>query len=228
MAWYAKPSGPYAPRTPEGTGNIREINDILSGEGYTTEAISGVIGNMIAESGLNPWRWQSDAVNYAAGYGLFQYTPASSYFEKCSGLAAYAPNLSVTGVTEGAKPTDGIAQVIGFVDNLLGKWIRGCWRSYWDPQDYPDYYALRKTVLNAYGDGNNLTQKQFSKINNIRDATFSFLACFEGPAVPHLEQREVNAVIAYEIITGHEPPTPPPRPVSQRHLPIWMMIRYKK
>lgn len=45
----------------------------------TTEAIAGMLGNMQAESGINPGAWQGYTVNYNRGYGLVQWTPATNY-----------------------------------------------------------------------------------------------------------------------------------------------------
>lgn len=53
--------------------------------GWTLNAIAGILGNMEAESTLNPGRWQSDDVgNTSGGYGLVQWTPATKYFEWCT------------------------------------------------------------------------------------------------------------------------------------------------
>ena len=48
--------------------------------GCSDGAVAGILGNMQAESGLIPDRWQSDRVgNNAGGYGLVQWTPATKY-----------------------------------------------------------------------------------------------------------------------------------------------------
>lgn len=52
--------------------------------GWTLNAVAGVLGNMQAESSINPGRWQSDNIgNMSGGYGLVQWTPASSYIDWC-------------------------------------------------------------------------------------------------------------------------------------------------
>lgn len=52
----------------------------LTAQGWTVEAISGLLGNMEWESSINPGRWQSNNVgNYSGGYGLVQWTPATNY-----------------------------------------------------------------------------------------------------------------------------------------------------
>ena len=65
--------------------NAKYIHSFLNSNGWSLNAVAAILGNMQAESGLNPGRWQSDAVgNTAAGYGLVQWTPATKYFEWCN------------------------------------------------------------------------------------------------------------------------------------------------
>ena len=201
--WNAKPSGAYALESAKGKENILEISKVFAERGYTDEAKAGVTGNVMAESGLNPWRWQSDTVNTSAGYGLFQFTPASSYLNKANSLEYYAPNMSTSEVTEGAKPTDGIAQLVAFDTDLLGKWNPYLWRPYWDKTEYADLYQIA----------------QFRQINVIYDATLAFLGCYEGPAVPNMGARLTYAEAAYEIIHGS------PFPTGRKGMPVWMMCR---
>lgn len=64
--------------------NVTYIYRYLSIRGWTINAICGMLGNIQAESSINPGRWQSDNVgNYSGGYGLVQWTPASKYTEWC-------------------------------------------------------------------------------------------------------------------------------------------------
>lgn len=211
--WYAKPRGAYKLTSDEAKANMVEISDYLLSQGYTPAAIAGVIGNSYGESGLNPWRWQSDTVNEKAGYGLFQYTPASGYIYECADVEGYAPNLSTAGQTEGAEASDGMAQVIVFDTNKLLKWVDTCWRPYWGEQEYSELYSMRQTILTNNGDGYSLSMEQFKTIENVEHATFAFLACFEGPAVPNLKPRVEYANIAYEYL-------------SKKKMPIFMMIKY--
>lgn len=62
--------------------NAQYIYHTLSGAGWSLNGIAALIGNMTAESSLNPGRWQSDDVgNLAGGYGLVQWTPATNYID---------------------------------------------------------------------------------------------------------------------------------------------------
>lgn len=61
--------------------NATIINGVLSFYGWTPQAISALLGNMEAESGINPARWEGDNVgNLSGGFGLVQWTPATKLF----------------------------------------------------------------------------------------------------------------------------------------------------
>jgi hypothetical protein len=208
MAWYAKPAQGYNRSSTEAAANMNEIYANLSNRGYTVQAVSGILGNVQAESGFNPWRWQGDHVNTSNGYGLFQFTPASGYLA----LSGVTPNMSTTTTTTGATPQDGARQVDCFADDELSKWVSTAWRSYWDQTTYASLYAKRNTWLSQYGSGNSISMAQFAAVTDIEAATFFFLACFEGPRTPNLSTRYSNAYACYEIITGTPPPIPPDPP----------------
>lgn len=73
--------------------NARYIALRLFDYGWSKNAISALLGNMEAESGLNPGRWQSDSVGSTSnGYGLVQWTPATKYFEWCDQMANTDPS----------------------------------------------------------------------------------------------------------------------------------------
>lgn len=58
--------------------NALIIGGTLSNSGWSSSAIAGLLGNMQAESGINPGRWEGDEVgNLNAGFGLVQWTPAT-------------------------------------------------------------------------------------------------------------------------------------------------------
>ena len=67
--------------------NALYIYSYLKHEGWTENAIAALLGNMQAESSINPGRWQSDRVGgdpTAHGYSLVQWTPYTKYTEWCS------------------------------------------------------------------------------------------------------------------------------------------------
>ena len=232
MAWSAKPSGAYTISSTEGTGNILEANGFMNDKGYQLEAQAGLLANCYHESGLNPWRWQSDTYNTSNGYGLFQFTPASGYLALSNqGILGFAPNLSTTVQTQNANPYDGWAQLIVVDEDILGKWMTNCWRSYWSP-DYDNLLTLRQQVLDTYGNGSSLTYQQFKNIGDgtgqygdIAAATFAFMACYEGPLIPNAVDRIETARQIWSILSGDTPPDPPePTPgIGRPHtMPLYL------
>ena len=224
MAWNAKPSGGYATSDQEYLDNITQINGFLNSKGYTLEAQAGVIANIYAESGLNPWRWQSDTYDITYGYGLFQYTPGSGYLDLSNqNIPGFSPSQDVTAVDPNATPEDGWAQLVVMDDDMLGKWYGACWRTgqlyaqYWDVNLYPNIYADVQTILTDYGNGSSITLAQFKLIDDIDLATLCFLGCFEGPLDPFsnpshpssYESRLGYANAIYSLLSGDTPPEPP-------------------
>lgn len=84
---------------------------VLAAEGWTLNAVCGLWGNVEAESGFNPWRWQGDyAVGEAAilrsdsplidvqsahAYGLCQWDPAGKYINGGGNeYPGFGPNYS--------------------------------------------------------------------------------------------------------------------------------------
>lgn len=220
MAWYAKPSGGYGMSSTEGTANIYMMHDWMSDAGYTLEAQAAVVANCVNESALNPWRWQYDTVSYSAGYGLFQFTPASDYINGCTGISGYAPNLSVSYQTDGASPNDGNAQMFVLINDVLEKWTPYCWRpSYWAEDSY--LWGLREQIVTNYGYGNGITQAQFAAIDDIELALFCFFACYEGPLeISGYYARIDDAYTAYSILSGAPTPT--------GNIPVWLLFKLRE
>lgn len=58
--------------------NARYIWNYLGGNGWTMQAVAGMLGNMQTESTINPGIWESlDEGDTAQGFGLVQWTPAT-------------------------------------------------------------------------------------------------------------------------------------------------------
>ena len=99
--------------TAEMETNARYINKYFLNNGWSQNAIAGMLGNMQAESGFNPGIWQSNDVgNTSGGFGLVQWTPATKYFEWCE-----SRNLS-----DPSEMDNNLARIQYEVDNGL-QWI---------------------------------------------------------------------------------------------------------
>ena len=197
MAWRAKPSGSYSVGSDEWNANVFAFWEVCKRLGYTKEACAGMIGNSQGEGGMNPWRWQSDEVDYSMGYGLFQYTPASGYFDNYGRTSSYfSPNTSTMTQTTGATPNDGIAQIECI--SASGKYVGGSSRV----ERIKPYY----TDCESYQ-----TLDNFKKINDIYGATVCWIGFFEAPSIideEKINQRYSWALSAYDILK--DSPTPDP------------------
>lgn len=132
MAWHTKITGGYARNSNEAKENAVMIFNVLKNQGWTLNAISGVLGNIGYEGGYNPWRWQSDDVisindvgyimqQSGHAYGLFQFDPAGQYVYNVTaqGYTGWGPNFSDHQGNQG----DGNAQVLFVANNLSGGYI---------------------------------------------------------------------------------------------------------
>ena len=222
--WHAKPYGGYAIDSTEAKDNMDEIYAQLHNEGWTIEAICGMLGNMVAESGLNPWRWQDDSVSLTSdlkGYGLPQFTPAYGYiYDYGVGVTGYSPNLSVTEETSGATPEDGYAQIIVINEDKAGKFINRT--SYCKYLDISSTYPLSDYKVNS----------------DLWVTTVGWLFNYEFPAnrsYKVAEGRYANAVSCYNYLSGQQPDPPPPKPpdppkpptpptpTKRQTMPVWMI-----
>ena len=221
MAWQAKPSGGYSIGSPPWENNVSEIcAQLLKADSpWTPESVTGMLANVQGEGGMNPWRWQNDSYDptHRMGYGLFGFTPASKYIGNSIAvkLPGYGPNLSTTTITTGASARDGAAQVEFMNEGNVG-WVSSCWRTYWDPDDYPELYQLRQSCLDRYGNGSTISFNQFKECTDYADATFIFLACFEGPAVPNYSAR-LNYAEQIAPFVG-----------ASNRFPAWLLFAFRK
>ena len=199
--WHAQPRKGFPIDSNEAKENMAEIYNQLKST-WSIEAIGGMLGNLYAESGLNPWRWQSDKVSMSdryKGYGLCQFTPAYGYINDYGvGVDGYAPNMSTTEVTSGANASDGKAQIIVIDTDRAGKFINR--KKYCDYADLSGCYPM----------------DSFKQVNDLYIACVGWLFNYEFPkdrseSVANL--RYEYAQTCYEYIKTLETPTPePPTP----------------
>ena len=93
--------------------NTWEVYNYLHPLGFTIESICGIIGNMRSESYLNPGQQElNQGGSYSYGYGLIQWTPATSLINYVSG-DWYDGNLQL----------DLIVREINQDAGVTGRWI---------------------------------------------------------------------------------------------------------
>lgn len=81
MAWY---SGNYYLSQSEMENNAQLVADYARSNGWTKIACAAILGNMQAESGINPGIWEN-LTPYGGGYGLVQWTPYTKYSDWATG-----------------------------------------------------------------------------------------------------------------------------------------------
>lgn len=90
--------------------NATYLQKALSARGWTKNAIAAILGNMQAESSINPGRWQSDSVgSYSLGYGLVQWTPVTKYTDWCTS----------NGYSDPSEIDANVARIIYEVENRI-------------------------------------------------------------------------------------------------------------
>lgn len=192
MAWHAKISGPYARTSEEAIENANNIWGTLNARGWTVNAVCGLLGNMGAESGYNPWRWQSDLIGVSTGspwtdkgYGFVQFTPGGKYINapEAKEVVGYGPNFS----DKQGLPSDGYAQMV-YVDGYA---------DYYATTAYPENYAEFKA--------SEQTPAYLAK---------AWLYNYERPEDPGATEaaRAENAEYWWAVLTGTPPPDPGPGP----------------
>lgn len=93
--------------------NATYIYSFLNASGWSINAVAAILGNMQAESSINPGRWQSDDVgNYSLGYGLVQWTPVTKYTDWCTSQ----------GLADPSKMDTNLSRILYEVENGL-QWI---------------------------------------------------------------------------------------------------------
>jgi len=99
--------------TEQMTVNAKYIKSYLEEKGWTVNAIAGMLGNLQAESTMNPGRWQSESVgNVSMGYGLVQWTPSTKYTEWATS----------NGFNDYSEMDSNLARIVYEVENNL-QWI---------------------------------------------------------------------------------------------------------
>lgn len=94
--------------------NATYIRNYLSNKGWSLNSICAILGNMQAESSINPGRWQADNVGVTAlGYGLVQWTPSTNYTEWATS----------NGFDDYSEMDTNLARIVYEVENNL-QWIK--------------------------------------------------------------------------------------------------------
>lgn len=232
--WHAKTTGGYVRTSQEALDNATMLANALTARGWSVIAIAALLGNGAGESGLNPWRWESDYVptvsefqswdstqEMSHGYGIFGFTPARKYINNQNqnqySIYGYAPNFS----DRAGNATDGNAQTLYFMSTVESSWSHNLYSYYED-----DFAAIGIDINAFYW----VTYQDFIRGVNgqtnmtLNECVGAFELCYEKPAdwaaASSYQTRCDNADYWYQYLLQH-----PPVPIivqKQNRLPIWM------
>lgn len=74
------------------------IYNYMSRDGWTREAIAGLLGNIQQECDLDPFCWQNGIIGYVnTGYGLVQWTPSTNYTNWASQMGYTLTDANLNG-----------------------------------------------------------------------------------------------------------------------------------
>lgn len=176
--------------------NAEYIRAYLEPQGWSLNAIAGMLGNMQSESRMNPGAWQRYVEPYSnlnTGFGLVQWTPASKYIDWCNANGLTPENMETA------------------LERINWELANGV--QYYQKPAYPLSFAeFKVSTESAYYLGGAFL------INYERPADQS-----EANQDKRGQQAEYwyNYLSGAEPV----PPTPPDPVLRRRKMPIWMMCR---
>lgn len=223
MAWHAKSTGGYDRASTEGTDNATMLCTALLEEGWSLNSVCALLGNGAGESGLNPWRWESDYVPTVAefmgwtaaqaqhhGYGLFGFTPASRYInsnnEQTYSRYGYSPNFS----DRSGNASDGEAQTRYFITTVSPNWTHNLYSYYYDNfinigVNIDAFYYM---TFQEFITGKDSNDNEYS----LDALTGAFELCYEKPAdwaaASSYSSRVNNAYYWLNYFNDNPPPVP--------------------
>lgn len=155
----------------------RQVWGYFTGKGYSPEVTAGIMGNMYAESGLDPTKLQNPSKNAA---GIVQWENYKNQSKRWKVLSDYA-------ASRGKDWTDLASQL-----NLVNAEITGDGSVPGADTTYtPGLFKKRYGSIDA-----------FKQVTNILDATDAFCRLFERPKHPNISTREQYANQYYKLYNG--------------------------
>ena len=164
--------------------NMLKVYNYFTAQGWTVNAISGMLGNMMVESGVNPgccqynsidWDNPSTILSTSGGIGLTQWTPARKYYNWA--------------IDNNLDPLQGETQ---------------CARIEYERENKLQW------SLNNYGQH---TWEEFVTSTETPEILARvFVWAYERPANPNVAQRQRNARWVYDFLTSSPTPPTPPEP----------------
>lgn len=218
MSWHNKDRYAYGRTSVEAQDNANMVYSVLAALGWQINPVCALLGNVEAESGYNPWRWQSDVVlpvgdsrigyiggpNTAHAYGLCQQDPAAKYIDRAyaQALPDYAPNFS----NQAGGQNDGTAQ-LQYIHWICADPNGGEWNPY-----YSQWYGMQFSDFIA------------DTTHTIDYLSHVFFYCYERGT---WSNERVTAAQYWQNYFNNNPPPQPPTPMDGNTL-VTLYIGAKK
>ena len=171
---------------------------------YSLQSICGMLGNIVAESTVNPGLQETgQTTGSQSGHGLTQWTPGSELIDWCS--------------LHGWNWYDGNAQCEKLAEEMetnAGQWLNSV--------THPEYHYTQEQYRG-------LTNVE----ECVRAFCWQYERPRDDPETLHMERRISMGQWFYEYLSGQpeppdppEPPTPPP-PTEYHSMPLWFYLKRK-
>lgn len=199
--------------------NVSAIQAVLTGYGWTVNAIAGALGCFQEESGMNPGIYETshggnlnNLPYFPGGMGLAQWTDYPAYTSRYPNPLPWSADKENKDWWDGnfqcwllTKADDASYTSMGY-----GQGPRWGWQK---SNDYPsiDFSAYQKWD----GGINTATEYWFY------DMEWHYSVVPSG----YLEARKAAARKWYEYMTGHPVPPEPPEPRASRKMPLWFYLK---
>lgn len=216
--WHGKTEGGYNKESEQAIDNARMIYAYMSEQGFSLEAVAGMLGSIEVESGYNPFRWETrnppeptvlsknDLVLMGTtrhGYGLVQFTPSLAYAQ----IGGY-PIMNFSDQA-GDLVADANLQLDVIARDRLSKWSQNPVRNI--PAEF------------------NMSMAQFKECTDLYRCSGAWLYCYEfpGQVASQVQTRYGYAQYWYEVLSGYEPipPTPPMPTIKRNKWQVWLYKR---
>ena len=174
----------------EGKGNIEKVWNFFANNGFSAAAISGIIGNMYQESGVNPKSIQGNGKGPAAG--IFQWENYNTKTSRWKALYDKAKKQGKDWKDLGVQLDFALGEMKGKdIDNRL----KGKYGVISNGKSKQTTDIDGKTyTLNAIPDG----FKGFKQISDVEEAVKSFEAAYERAGKPNFKRRIKKAKEVYK------------------------------
>lgn len=134
--WHGKRSGGYSRTSAEARDNAINVYRIMTGYGWSMNAVCGLLGNIEQECSYNFFQWENGIISESSsaqtstrnnGYGFVQWTPAAQYTQDPPTMAqpGFGPNYLRSDGTTTGKLTDAEVQLWAIQNRTIpqGQWL---------------------------------------------------------------------------------------------------------